>query len=132
MRTASLASAVAAVLLLSACATVPDPGAGQLAGTWVMMADDLEFPLACASGLPITYAPDGTYGLLEERGTWRLEGDRLIETATEATPDATEGAAIEIGVPYRSTLRWIDRDAFRKTFADGSVETFRRCPAEGP
>jgi hypothetical protein len=119
-----------AAALLGACATTgsSQPRAEWLVGTWLMLAPDLEFPTACASGLPISYQRDGTYRLFEEHGTWRLEGDRLTETATGATEDVIDPAEVQIGVPFVSRIDWQGRDTFRKTYADGSVETFRRCP----
>lgn len=115
--------------LLGACATTGRyaPAPNWLVGTWLMLAADIEHPLACASGLPIRYDRDGTYALFEELGTWRLEGDRLIETATEMT-EAGDPDITGIGVPYRSRIDRRSRNEFRKTYADGAVETFRRCP----
>jgi hypothetical protein len=91
---------------------------------------DLEFPASCASGLPISYDLRGTYSLFDESGTWRLEGDRLSETATEAHEDVIEPTEVQIGVTFVSRIQRRGRDMFRKTFADGRTETFRRCPTE--
>jgi hypothetical protein len=88
---------------------------------------DVEFPLACSSGLPIAYNANGTYDLFEDSGTWRLEGERLTEVATQIHDSSGEDAA-QIGRPYVSRIDRTGPDQFRKTYADGSVETFRRCP----
>lgn len=121
--------AFVAAALLAGCATTEAsaPGPEWLVGTWLMLSDDLDFPAACASGLPIVYNRDGSYGLFEEYGTWRLEGDRLTEMATGAT-EVEDPAEIEIGVPFVSRIERQSPDAFAKTFADGTVEIFRRCP----
>lgn len=120
---------LAAAGLLAGCATAPHraPTAQWLAGIWLMLGEEIEHPLACASGLPIRYSADGTYGLFEENGIWRLDGDRLTETATEIT-EVGDPEGAQIGVPYVSRIARRGRDEFRKTYADGAVETFRRCP----
>ena len=122
----------AALLLVAGCATAADrePSTGNkwLEGTWLMTGPDLEFPAACASGLPITYDRRGTYSLFDESGTWELEGNRLSETATEAHEDVIEPTEVQIGVTFVSRIQRRGRDMFRKTFADGRTETFRRCP----
>ena len=117
--------------LTAACATTSRPTAGEhwLVGAWLMLGPDVEFPLACASGLPIRYDAGGRYVLFEGSGTWQLDGDRLTEIATGGSETADEGAP-EIGRPYVSRIEQTGPDAFRKTYADGDVETFRRCPAE--
>jgi hypothetical protein len=124
--------AIALLLALGACATTPPGPSGpeRLVGTWLMIEADLEFPLACASGLPIAYAADGTYALYEESGVWRLDGDVLTETATALT-EAGDPDTSHLGRPFVSRIRWRGPDRFRKRFAEGNVETFRRCPAGG-
>ena len=113
-------------LLLAACATTQDePVRNWLVGTWLRMADDLELLVGCDSGLPIHYAPDGTYLVFEGNGTWRLQGERLVETALDSAMDEPEAA---IGVPIASHIHRIGPDEFRRTNADGSVAIFRRCP----
>ncbi len=122
---------VTLLLLASGCAAMPasSSGSGWLVGTWLMMESPRDRDLvACASGLPIAYAADGTYSMWEESGTWRLAGDRLTETATEANTDIVGPEEVEIGRPYSSRIRRIGRDAFTKTYLDGATETFRRCP----
>lgn len=120
---------LSAALLLSACATTaPRPAPGHwLVGTWLMLGEGVEYPLACESGLPIAYNADGTYDLFEDSGTWRLDGSRLTEVATEHHDSGGEGGP-ELGRLYVSTIQRSGPDAFRKTYADGAVETFRRCP----
>jgi hypothetical protein len=125
------AFAFAAALLASGCATMrpgaEQPSAAWLVGTWVLLAPDLEFPLACSSGLPIAYQADGTYRMFEEAGTWRLEGDRLHETPTEAE-DPRE---TRIGETHRNRIVRRGPDEMVKYFADGGSETLRRCsPAQ--
>lgn len=121
---------VGVALALGACATTPPGSAGpaRLIGTWLLIAPDLEFPLACESGLPISYAADGTYALYEESGVWRLDGDVLTETTTAIT-EAGDPETSHLGRPFVSRIRWRGPDRFRKRFAGGNVETFRRCPA---
>lgn len=124
---------LALVLLVAGCATPPRPGAGAraqwLPGVWLVMESEQDRSLlACASGLPIRYKADGTYVLFEESGVWRLDGNRLTETATEASEQG-DPAEVQIGRPHVSTLQRIDPDSFLKTFADGGRALFRRCPA---
>ena len=123
--------ALLAAALLGGCATTGAPGRGdaRLVGTWLVLSNEIEFPLACASGLPITYNGDRTYDLFEAYGTWRLDGDRLTETPTGAT-EVEDPAEIPIGVPFISRIEWRGPDTIVKTLADGTVETLRRCPAE--
>ena len=116
------------LLSLAGCATTRASSESDwLVGSWLMMEGDVEFPLACESGLPIHYSRDGTYVLFEGDGTWRLRGDRLTETATDSAADEPEAA---IGVPFTSRIQRIGPDEFRKTFAGGEAATFRRCPSE--
>jgi hypothetical protein len=116
------------VLLLAGCATTaPSSPSPWLVGLWLGEEDGVQFPLACESGLPIRYLTGGRYEIFEERGTWRLEGDRLTETATEATGAGNEGTP-EIGRPYASRIARDGSDAFVKTYADGAQTRFRRCP----
>jgi hypothetical protein len=102
-----------------------ESGAGKLAGRWLGLHRRVRFPLGCDSGEPISYAEDGTYVSEGVIGTWRLQGDRLIETATEIAEPGEPGA---LGRPYVSRIAWKGSDRFVKTFADGRSMTFRRCP----
>ena len=117
------------ILALTGCATtrVPGDSRSRLVGTWLMIEGDVEFPTACASGLPIIYHADGTLTLFGERGTWRLDRDILTETITEAG-EHSEFERSEIGRPHVARIAWRGRDRFRKLYADGAVESFRRCP----
>jgi hypothetical protein len=116
----------------TACAATPAlerPSGAWLVGVWAMMETAGDRDMGhCASGLPISYAPDGTYALFEESGIWRLEGDRLTETATQAHEDVASPEEVQIGRPFTSRLRALGPDAFAKHYADGSTEIFRRCP----
>lgn len=118
-------------LNLAGCATTAGgaggPTAAWLVGTWLEIGPDLVFPLACASGLPIRYERDGRYVLFEEDGSWHLDGERLTETALVAH-EGTDPAEVQIGRPIVSRVERTGADAFRKVLADGSAETFRRCP----
>lgn len=117
-------------LLAAGCATVPRadmPDANWLEGVWLLIDDETAFPGDCPSGLPIRYHADGTYSLFEEAGVWRLSGDRLTETATSASESAEPGS-VSIGLPFRSRIIRIGPGEMRKTFADGSTSTLRRCP----
>lgn len=125
MRLAVLVGTTAA---LAACATTSPPSAASwLVGTWLMMEPGVEHPLACASGLPITYEGDGSWALMDSSGTWRLEGLRLTETVTDVSDSADDGAP-QVGRTYIAEVERTGPDAFRKTYADGVVESFRRCP----
>ena len=126
------AVALATFLLLSACATTaPRSRPGHwLIGTWLMMSEGVEHPLACESGLPIAYNANGTYDLFEDSGTWRLDGSRLTEVATRHHDSGGGEGSPELGRPYVSTIQRSGPDAFRKTYADGTIETFRRCPSD--
>ncbi len=122
------------LLLAPGCTTVPgvpqDSLGGSLVGTWLLIDKPSDRDMvACASGLPISYAADGTYALFEEGGVWRLEGDRLTETATEVS-DAGDPNEVQIGRPFVSRLRWSGRDEFVKTTAGGEKMIFRRCPPQ--
>ena len=114
--------------LLGACATTggagsSTPTAAWLAGTWLLIQPDLRFPAACASGLPIRYDPDGTSHLFGERGTWRLDGDRLTETIV-----ASDEEDAQLGRIVVNRIRRAGPNRMLKTFEDGETETFRRCP----
>ncbi len=112
----------------SACATMDRSRPSWLAGSWLMMEDGANFPLSCASGLPIRYLPDGAYRLMEERGVWRLQGDRLTETILQTNEAGPPEEEVEIGRPYESRIERMGPDSFRKSFADGDSVLFRRCP----
>ena len=116
--------------LLAACATTPRAGtaADWLAGSWLMLGAETDYPLSCNSDEPIVYEGDGRYQTYGESGTWRLDGGRLVETATEVDA-AGDPEATVIGRPALSRVDRTGPDAFRKTYADGTVATFRRCPA---
>ena len=117
------------LLTLAVCnGSSREPGSLSLPGEWVMMGDDIEFPLACGSHGPITYTADGKYVLWGETGTWRLEGRSLTEAMTGFDPLHVDRSAEDIGKPEVSTLTWIDPDRFSKRFADGSTREFVRCP----
>ena len=122
--------ALVAAITLGACATTPPSGdaRARLVGTWLLIEPDLHFPTSCASGLPIAYSADGTFALFEETGVWRLDGRVLTETTTAFT-EAGDPDMSHLNVPYVSTIDWRSRHRFRKRYADGNVETFRRCPA---
>lgn len=121
---------IGAVFLLSACATGSGgtPTSAWLVGSWLMMEPGERDLVACASFAPIGYQTEGTYTLFDERGIWRLEGDRLTETATEVDDPDAPGAS-EIGRAQASRIARTGRGAFVKTFADGTRAVFRRCPA---
>lgn len=124
---------LAAALLLAGCATTPVPPSARssswIVGTWLGVETDADRDLvACDSGLPIGYRADGTYVLFEERGTWRLDGDRLTEVVKEIHETADSSEA-EIDRPYVSRVRRVDGNSFVKTFADGGRMLFLRCPA---
>lgn len=114
---------------MSASQGVPSPSAspaaGKLAGRWLGLHNGVQFPLGCDSGEPVFYGRDGKYVTEGVIGTWRLQSDRLIETATEIAEPGEPGA---IGRPHVSRIVWKGSDRFVKTFADGRSMTFRRCP----
>jgi hypothetical protein len=119
-------------ILLGACIGGQRNGSAsfseRLHGTWLAVEGRSDRDLtACSSGLPISYALDGTYSLFEESGRWRLHGATLTETSTEAHEDVIDPAEVEIGKPFRSTIRWLTRDSFIKTYSDGRQEIYRRC-----
>lgn len=121
----SLLSLLTAVLANYQVASAA-PSRSQLVGVWVLIESDTSFPAACASGLPITYLATGTYNLFEETGTWKLEGSKLTETATELFEPSEEDEDT-VGQPFVSTIEWQGRNALLKTFADGSTYVMRRC-----
>ena len=113
----------AAAALVAGCATVTAPSRDWLVGTWLRMADGIEYPQHCDTGLPISYLGDGTWRVFEGDGTWRLDGDVLHETTIDTVQD-------EIPPPSTSQIVRTGPDQFRLIAADGAVETFRRCPTE--
>jgi len=103
--------------------TPQHPGAAtRFAGTWVV---EKEFPLACKLDSKVTYAPDGTWEDLYKSGTWRLQGDQLIEIVREVheEPDSAE-----IGKSHASKIVWDGPDKVIETFSNGKSTTLRRCP----
>lgn len=121
--------ALTSAILLSGCVSAGPAPAPWLAGLWLGLDEGLEYPLACASGAVIRYYPNGRYALVEEEGTWRLDGERLTETTTELT-GAGDGEPAELNRPYVSRIRREGPDLFLKTYADGEQMRFRRCPEE--
>jgi hypothetical protein len=118
-------------LLLAGCATVdrPLPTPQWLKGAWlVMLKGEGERDLfACNSGLPIAYSADGTYTMWEESGVWSIEGDRLIETATEAH-EHVDPAEVALDRRFVNRIERLGADKMRKTLEDGSRMILRRCP----
>jgi len=126
-------------LILAGCSTGPAPQSHQwLVGAWLEMDEAMEFRRGCNSGWPIRYADDGTYSKLNERGTWRLRGDSLTQTATALAddsadpPDPSSGRwkwhVTAIGLPRITRIRQVNAEEFIETFANGETATFRRCP----
>ena len=70
---------VAAFVLLAASA---DPHPRWMVGTWGWQ-NPGEQGTDCHSDHSITYERDGRYVFMDEVGTWRIEGQRLIETLTD-------------------------------------------------
>jgi hypothetical protein len=101
------------------------PVAGKLAGRWLGLHKGVRFPLGCDSGEPIFYRDDGKYMAEGVIGTWRLQGDRLTETATQVEEPGEPGA---VGRPYVTRIAWEGPDTFIKTFPGGRRMPFRRCP----
>lgn len=120
---------LATALLLHGCtgAGPQHPTQAWLIGAWLEMSGGTKYPLACESDLPIQYESDGIYSLLEEVGTWRLDGDVLTEVATETT-EAGDPAEVEIGRRYVSTIQPLGKDRLLKRLANGQVLELRRCP----
>ena len=122
-----------AALLLTACGRTSTaaaaPDAQWLLGRWVLAQGSRERSLAaCDSHSAIFYSADGTYSLWEEDGRWKLQGDRLTETATSANPDA-QPVDVEIGRTFSSRVERLGADEMRKRYEDGTSRTFFRCPA---
>lgn len=99
---------------------------GSLVGAWAPVTN-IDDPSACAGDTGIRYAADGTYETLHQVGTWRLDGDRLTETPTEAT-DAADPDRVKIGEPITTRVGWQGPDRITITGADGQEMTLRRCP----
>ncbi len=118
-------------LLLPACAPGPvvssdaSPSREWLIGHWIVSDDGSR--RACQGDTGVRYAADGTYNLLEEVGVWRLEGDRLSETATKATEVAAPGE-VEVGRTVLSRIRRQAPDEMVKTLAEESTLLLLRCP----
>ena len=98
--------------------------AGRFAGRWLGLHKGVRFPLGCDSGEPVFYGRDGKYMTEGVTGTWRLQGDRLTEIATEIEEPGEPGM---IGRPYVSRIAWQGPDRFIKSSSKGRM-TFRRCP----
>jgi hypothetical protein len=95
----------------------------RLVGIWLPLSPGDKFPIACESDAPIRYSSDGTYRVQEGVGSWRLQGDRLTETAP-----ASNGR-VKSGRSYVSRIAWDGSDKIVKTMPDGRRVTLRRCPA---
>lgn len=120
-----------ALLALAALALQPPPApeADWLVGTWVWTEEDQSELPDCNGAFTITYAPDGTYAFIGERGDWQLDGERLIEIARYIDPQHWRSSAVgEIGQPWIARLEPLDDDSFRKVYADGTSLIFHRCP----
>lgn len=121
------------MLMLSSCttmrATQPPADARWLTGTWLEINEPGDESLiGCNSGLPIRYRADGTYSLFEDsEGIWRLAGDRLTETATEAY-DTVDPDDVAIGHPSTSRIERVSAGEMRKILDDQSRLTMMRCP----
>lgn len=125
-------AAVALLILvgLTSCASSPHPSASNrqwLVGTWLMLDRPGMDVSNCNSGLPIRYLAEGTYELWQEQGVWELRDSTLSSTAT-AAGELIDPAEVALGRTSISRIDFSRRDAFTKTFADGSRYQFIRCP----
>lgn len=100
---------------------------GKLVGIWAPVTVNVDDSSICSGDTGIQYFSDGTYETLYQLGNWRLDGDKLTETATEAT-DAAEPDSIKIGHPIATRVRWQGPDTIVITGADGQQMKLRRCP----
>lgn len=100
-----------------------------LVGTWIWASEGGAPDYSeCSGPLAIRYAAGGRYSLTAEEGRWRVDGNRLTETAARVDRNAWGNAAPPVGVPQVSRIRRLTRDSFRKEYRRGSPAIFYRCP----
>ena len=110
--------------LVAGCVTSSEtPASDWLVGSWLRTDQGAEFPRLCDTGLPIHYLADGTWRVFEGDGTWRLVGDRLMETTLDTVQD-------EIPPPSTTRIVRVGPDEFRRIDRNGTVAILRRCPPE--
>jgi len=77
----------------------------------------------CGTDHDVTYARDGRYDFMDEVGTWKVVGNRLIETMTD--PGGT-GDPTRIGKPNVMTFTKVRRGVLRIAGPRGG--TMFKCP----
>ena len=121
---------LATLALLPGCATSGAqvvPTREWLVGIWLAQKQGERSLLACASGLPIAYRADGTYGTWEWDGIWRLDGDRLIETAT-IDNEMIPPEEVPLGTNHVSRIVRVADDEMLQIHPNGTRVTHLRCP----
>ena len=102
-------TAVLGIALFLASADAAHPS--WMVGTWGRQ-NKGEQHVDCGSDHDTTYHRDGRYTFLDTSGTWRIEGDRLIETMTD--PGGSEIPA-NVGKSSIIQFKRISRDVLEVT-----------------
>jgi hypothetical protein len=99
------------LLLLAAAAGGPSKSVhpAWMVGTWGWQ-NPGEHDNDCGTDHDTTYHRNGRYDFMDETGTWRIEGDRLIETMTD--PGGT-GDPASRGRPYAMRFKRIGPGVLR-------------------
>ncbi len=117
-------------LLLAAAGQPPTVDGAYLLGNWVWAepgeAPDFE---QCTGPLSMRYLADGTYEMVGELGTWKLDRGRITETATKVDFAVWGNAAPRVGIAEINRVQRVDENRFRKRHRNGAVSVFHRCPA---
>lgn len=112
---------------------VPHQRMGERArGSRVELLEGVEVPLACNSGLAVTYRADGTYVSVNEDGLWQLEGERLVERIIRrpAPEDPGQAAMLNMmGDRFVWRVEQVGPDRMRVTDeSELQQRLFQRCP----
>ena len=118
-----------AAVLFAGCGA-QNPAANEqpqwLVGSWLPVAEDIPFPLACESDAAVIYEANGEFHREGGSGTWTVKDGQLTERLT-TVHDPEPETRIE-GQPLVSTVERIDSERFRATYANGEAVLYRRCP----
>ncbi len=106
-------------------AAAPATGPVELSAAWLAGRWQSEGAGDCggASDSYLAFEPDGSYGFMEERGRWTLQGDQLTIEITNAAPDGEAKA----GDRMTRQLRAVGPDEAEFSVAGQPPSRIYRC-----
>jgi len=110
--------ALALSALLAAPATASTFDAANIVGTWEPVGG------TCESDNVVIYKRDGDFDTFDTAGRWKLRGNKLETTTTEAGEPPQRVKPPE---RHTSTIVALSREQLTEVWQDGSLHQLRRC-----